>query len=635
MSADVNCGTGRAASITRRSFLVASGAAVLASCGGGGSTGASSAGGNSGVGSSTGGGTAGSGATGSVAVNPTPVMTPASAALTRQALDAYLARSIVMQTWALFHPLSGDNLSQHQDNLRMIANLEAKHVSWAANFFWSLTSNFDVEPIMSVAEQIASDLHAQDPQIIVGAACFETTSPLVNNIAVPSWVFDEFGQPVVTRNFDWQQMVYSDQRVSDGNPNTPAIDITRLESRMWFYYWARRYIDLGYEDMHFGELITVTQNDLPSYTHYWDLVGRVRTYAASHARRGFILINAIPYLSDTAGNADWSGQYGVVNSDGYLLFDYYYAAIRPQENPNSPYDAILGDFKDTIFGRNRGGLSPNGWTCANCPYVVQFDPGASPSPGNAIGWPYVWGWAEWAWYVNQPDTYRHDWLWYANAWLAMRDSSGHFRMPGMGDGGGLPGIDWYHANIPWYSQTDPNAATRSEWFKGFNDEPVIKTIWSGTADPHVFNGTFFRPVLAGGQPDTTAPAVPSWSFSGQAGIATTGSSYVGSQLLAAGQQVAFISGSSSISQALLFPGAKSYQVQINAANRVVNGVVDVQSLAVELDGTVIGQVALGGSFATSSISLGSPPGGAHRVTISGSAVSSATAIIASVNVVNG
>src|SRR5690349_4111321 len=153
------------------------------------------------------------------------VLTPPASALSRAALDDYLSHSLVMQTWALNEPqLGGDALRQHQDNLRMVANVGAKHVQWAAGFFWGRHSVFDVEPIMTAAAQLAVDLHAQAPGIIVSAGIFETTSPLVDQIAIPGWVFEEFNQPVTVRNFDWSRMAYSDQRVSDGNPETPAID---------------------------------------------------------------------------------------------------------------------------------------------------------------------------------------------------------------------------------------------------------------------------------------------------------------------------------------------------------------------------------------------------------------------------
>jgi hypothetical protein len=575
----------------------------------------------------------GGGTSGGLNLSAHPFMTPTASALSRETLDAYLSRSIMMDSWAIQQPFSGDVLTQNADNLRMLANIGAKHVSWTTLFFWTTTSVYDVEAIMTTAGQIVGDIHAQDPSIIVGAGIFETTSAQISNIEVPGWVFQEFGQPVVVRNFDWTKMTYADQRVSDGNPNTPAIDLTQLESRMWYYYWARRYIDLGFEDLDFGEIFTITQNDIPGYANYWDLVQRVREYAVTNAPHGFVLLSGQSYPADPNGKWDNNGVHGIVSSNGYLALDYLYHGLRPKENPASPQDAIIANWQDVPFNKTAGGISPNGWNCTHMPYVAALDPGGSPNPGVAIGFPSVWGWSEWDWWVNQSQAYRDNWLWYAEAWLAMTDPNGHLRIPGMGDGGGLPGIDWYHANIPWYSQSDPNAQTWNQYFLGFDDEPTIKAIWSGTADPTLLNGAFSRPVLVTRQTDITAPAVPSWSFSGTAGVAGAGSAFVGSQALNPGQQVGFISGTGSIGQALLFPGSNTYHLQINAADRVLNGTPDTQSLAVTLDGTTIGTVTLNGSLAITSVSLGNPSAGVHQLSILGSGDASATAIIASVGIV--
>jgi hypothetical protein len=139
--------------------------------------------------------------------------------------------------------------------------------------------------------------------------------------------------------------------------------------------------------------------------------------------------------------------------------------------------------------------------------------------------------------------------------------------------------------------------------------------------------------MQSGQTDAIAPPIPSWTFTGTAGVAGAGSAYVGSQALNAGQQVGFLSGSGSIAQPLIFPGAKSYHLQINAADRVVNGTPDAQSLTVTLDGTTLGSVTLNGSLATTAVNLGSPSTGVHQLSITGTGASSATAIVASLTIV--
>ena len=622
--ADKNCHNPEPIDGARRQSLIAGGSALiglaslgcLSSCGGGASS--------------------------SAGPTPIPPPPPPPTVVSRAELESYLSRSIDMHGWAELNPYqTGDSHTQHLDNLRMIGNLGAKHVAFVADLWWDLKVSYDVESYLAAVAQVTADIHAADPSVIVACGCFETTGPGANQVPIPAWVFTEFGAPVVTRNFDWQQMTYADQRVSDGNPNTPAIDITRLESRMWYYYFARRYIDCGMEDIHLGEVYTVTQNDIPSYANYWDLSKRIRRYGAANGRRGFILINALTYLCNSAGVFDdVNGMHGVVDANGNLLLDYYYDGTRAKENPGSPRDCILANYADTIFGRSRGGTSPQGWSCDHAPYVVQLDPGVSPKPGTPIGFPYQWGWSETDWYKNQTQVYRADWLRYAIAWLAQTDPNGYFRPMGTGDGG-IPGIDWYHANMPWYGAADdPNlpdqwTQPRDQWFKGFNDEPSIKALWSGAFDAKILNGDFHRPVLNLPTVNWANPDVPSWIFLGQAGVARAGSDYVGSQTLAPGQQLAFLSGPGSMQQSMLFPGSKPYILHLTAALRSVNGALDEQSITVSFDGAAVLQPTLTGSATTYTASLGAPSAGAHRLEVAGLATAAGTALVSLIEIVTG
>jgi hypothetical protein len=555
-------------------------------------------------------------------------------------LRGYLARSIAMHYWSGEVPYqTGDAHTQHLDNLRMVQNVGAKHVQHVAFIWWDLNTTMDIENHFSTAQRVVADIHAQDATIIVGAGCFETAGPGMNVVPVPEWVFAEFSLPVVTRTFDWKQMLYPDQRVSDGNPSTLAIDITKLEARMWFYYMTRRYIDCGFEDIHLGEVATLTQNDIPTYANYWDLVNRIRAYAAQNARRKFFLINAQTYPANQAGIWDEAnGVHGIADAAGNLALDYIYHGTRAKENPDSPQDCVLAGYRDTIYGKTRGGRAPQGWICERQLYSLQLDPGASPNAGVPIGYPYQWGWSEPDWLVNQPRTYRADWLRYAVAWLGVEDTYGFFAPLGMSDGGLIPGITYYHANNPWYGTLgDPNLPERStdprdQWFKGFGDEPVIKELFDGTADPVILNGDFHRPVLTGTTVDWIAPEVPSWTFSGTAGVARSGSTYVGSQSLASGAQVGVLAGTGSISQAILAPGGRNYLLQISAAQRTGPRGTDGQSIVVSVDGMPVWQFAPSDSFVETTIVCPPLQRGAHLITIAGSSAGTDVALLANVQI---
>lgn len=568
-------------------------------------------------------------------------------------LHKYLARTLSMRGfWQWKQFTSGDALAQYNDNLRMIRNLSPKQVTFVGDLWWDLsTTSYDVERVLQWTAAIAADLHAIDPQIIVGGTCFETIGPAAGQVPIPSWVFDEMDEPRETRNFRWDRMKFPDNRVSDGNPATPAIDVTQLESRLWYYYWARRYIDAGCEHFDMGELSTISQSDRSGYSHCFALVARIRAYAARNARRKWILISAQTGPMDSNGNASWTGTYGVADKDGKLLLDYLYGTTRARENPSSPQDCVLARYADTIFGRTRGGIAPSGWPCERTPYTLNLDPGVSPKPGTPVGWPYQWGCSEPGWFANQSVAYRADWLRYANAWLAVTDPYGFLAMSGQVTlGASMPGIDWYHANSTWYK----GPVSGLQWFKGFDDENVIKEIWSGSSGPALLNGDFSRPMLDSSQPDWVAPEIPSWTFgsptpvysppnnsplpSGQtansmSGIARSGSIYAGSVVLDADQQVAFLLGTGSISQTLAFPGGQPFALQFIAAQRTTGDATDQQELLVSLNDVVVWRDTPSSSFTTYRVDLGAPEGRVHVLKVAGASGVGDVALIMGMRVV--
>jgi uncharacterized protein (TIGR03437 family) len=362
-----------------------------------------------------------------------------------------------------------------------------------------------------------------------------------------------------------------------------------------------------------------------------------------------MLISSNVYPADSTGNPSWTGVHGVADEAGNLLFDYYYAGTRARENPNSPQDCVLRQYGDTIFGRSLGGIAPSGWSCDQLPYTVELDPGPNPNPGVPIGYPWQWGYCEPTWFMNQPDAYRADWLHYAFNWVKAIDPNGHYRPIGR-CGSNAPQNFWYNADIPWYLGSPSNLI----YFRGFNDEPVIKEIWSANADPNLLNGDFSRPVLQGSQLDWIAPEIPSWTFgapivshsqpdntpipSGQtstsmSGVARVGSQYLGSVSVASGQQVAFLLGTGSITQALAFPGTASYALQFSASQRMIDGTPDAQEVEVWLDGVLLWRYLPTPSFAVYNVFLGTPSAGTHTLRIAGRSAGTDTVLIAGARVV--
>src|SRR5437879_13596692 len=104
-------------------------------------------------------------------------------------------------------------------------------------------------------------------------------------------------------------------------------DVSRPETKLWFYFLAASYIDLGCEAIHFGQAEIMNGNDR-SLEHWSQVLDLVRAYAAQHARRHMVLCDAhVP-----------SG--GLVR-DGKLLLDFHSFPLRIMEVPDKQQKATL------------------------------------------------------------------------------------------------------------------------------------------------------------------------------------------------------------------------------------------------------------------------------------------------------
>ena len=211
--------------------------------------------------------------------------------MSRRVLESYLDRSIS------FTELLHDDLTQPRDhrgvdprdNLRLILSSKAKFVGRAL-MVWGREQ--ELAAFLKTAMPYAAALHKADPEIILQAAAFEIVTRGVESVAIPEYVFVEFGLPVEHRNFRYQDMLYANGRFVNhwgGHGSVP--DMSRLETRMWFYFLASSYIDVGIEAIHFGQVALMDKND-PGHAHWVDMLNRVRAYAHNHARRHFLLCDA-------------------------------------------------------------------------------------------------------------------------------------------------------------------------------------------------------------------------------------------------------------------------------------------------------------------------------------------------------
>lgn len=367
--------------------------------------------------------------------------------ISREVLANYLSRSISME--GVFN--GRGNL---EDNIRMLTGIGAKYIGRSL-CLWGAEANFlqNVER----AKQEVPKMIAADPEMILEACVFETVSPRVDQIAVPGWVFTDLGQPVEQRNFRYADMIYPEGQRRDWGRNASVPDESRLETRLWFYYQAASYVDAGFEGIHFGQVEIMNKND-PGNAHWDDLLGRVRAYAAGHARRHMVLCN---------GHVPSGG----LMHNGRPLLDFHAFPLRIMEVPDRPQEAILKvGFSDGIYGKSKGGVTFSGWSCEHLPYLVELDNwGVSKTPGQGrAGGNWVWGYDEITWFAHQSQQYRSNWLQYAWNWVRKTDANGYLQMPGSRTlRSPLDNRRWYYANTA--SPAVP---------EGFGDEDAIRTVWA-------------------------------------------------------------------------------------------------------------------------------------------------------------
>lgn len=368
--------------------------------------------------------------------------------ISRPVLENYLARAITESDL-----LNGRGNTD--DNIRMLKNVGAKFIGRAL-ITWAKEG--ELPELLARAPQTIAKLHAADPEIIVQGTAFEIITPQVERLPVPEYVFKEFGLPAEKRNFSYKAMLYPDGRfVGHWGRSGSVPDMSRLETRMWFFYLAAASIDAGIEAIHFGQVELMDKSD-KDHAHWLDMLTRVRAYAARHARRHLLLCDAhVPSGGLLVG--------------GKLLFDFHSFPLRIDEVVDKPIQGVLKvGYLDSLFGRSKGGLTPSGWSCEHLPFLVELDNfGSSRREGQNIGAHWIWGYDEISWFAHLEEPARNAWLRYAWAWVREHDANGYVEMPGMRQlASPAGGKRWYFANTAGAATPD-----------GFNQEETIKAIWGG------------------------------------------------------------------------------------------------------------------------------------------------------------
>ncbi|MBR4867517.1 MAG: hypothetical protein IKU10_00020 [Clostridia bacterium] len=350
---------------------------------------------------------------------------------------------------------------------QFILDTGAKYICRAAHCWVPSADDYDT---YDEQRQFIEQLHAKDPEVVFEACIFENVTKAVETIAIPPYVFEEFGLPYEERCFSLEKLIFPNGlhwELIGKNAGVP--DITQTETQMFFYYRACEYIKLGYEALHMGQIEWIGYHDYDRSV-YTDLLSRIRTFAQKHARRGFVFLNCHTH--------------GDIGTDGRLLFDFHMFPSRPKAvgtkvhppTEDNPQRCILEhNHLDSIYGKSLGGLTYSGWECASLPYLVELDNfGNNPAIRNQPNPERIesWGMDEITWFANQPDHYRAEFLRYAYQWMREEaKGDGFFAMPGHR-------IAEVYNEIGEVVAKQYSACYPQSFSGGTNDQKVIRAIWN-------------------------------------------------------------------------------------------------------------------------------------------------------------
>lgn len=345
--------------------------------------------------------------------------------ISRDTLKSYLSRAITQSEFVTGEDFFVDGpVPNREDDVRMVKNLGAKFIGRAI-FQWNNPERFANPDFLSTARDRIAAIHDFDPEIVIQAAIFEIVSEKVEDLSVPDWVFEEFGEVPEDRNFSYEQMLNLKGRYKDHWGKGASVpDISRRETQRFFYFMARQYMDIGVEAIHFGQASLMAMEDRKQKFSSWDeFISRIRKTAVTHGRRGTVILDS--HIPKEDG-------YGIV-IDGRLLFDFISFPVRPNEilGSEGEVEMRIGS-QNVIYGRTPGGVTPSGWKTERSYYLVELDNfGMSSHPGEArLFDKWTWGWDEISWFASQSENYRNSFLRSIVSWLDETDDYGFFQMPG-------------------------------------------------------------------------------------------------------------------------------------------------------------------------------------------------------------
>ncbi|MEM1321701.1 MAG: T9SS type A sorting domain-containing protein [Bacteroidota bacterium] len=275
-----------------------------------------------------------------------------------------------------------------------------------------------------VSKDIVDPSHIEDPDYPI-----ETPNSDNYNIRIPEYVWEAYNTTPYgsgDRYFDWRRMVYRsayylshcglvwDKEACEGGNLGGAYgfapDIKLIETRMYFYFLATKYIDLGYRSIHWGQYWMYQNSQTPNRAeHFYELFEKLRTYVAQNDQFGqpWVLMNA-----DTEGEC----------YNGLLIFDFHNRPSRISEVWQERMDGelhtlVLPDHPSANYGRSLAGTTAYGNDYPDgTPYRIGPDSDslkdemACETFTKGIGNKETWGLTEQRWLLQRDRQFRKDWL---------------------------------------------------------------------------------------------------------------------------------------------------------------------------------------------------------------------------------
>ncbi len=373
----------------------------------------------------------------------------------KEVLENYLKRSV---TAAFFI-----HTKTLEDDLRAIKNLGVKFIGRASGI-WE--PDLDDEEHFRKSKYLADRVHEVDEDIILQACIFEAVYRHIENFKVPAYVLEAFGLPVEERGFRFEKMRFPQKPQGFIWGEDGALpDINELETRLWFYYRATRYIDAGYEALHMGQIHLYTANDR-GMEKMSELVQMIRDYAKVHARRHKVLLDAHSHG---------------ISIRGKLLLDYH-------AMPFTRYPVLDRKGEKLVLvreGFSEGGENPNGWSAETMPYLMEYDNWGGKVVEDFEQYSYEerawfdwWGYDQIGWFANQDEEGQKQFLEYTYKWTAINNVNAYFEIPfrrtlgeaavsmKRADNGEMDYQDYYQIN-----KKSPACPM------GFSQEDTVKHLW--------------------------------------------------------------------------------------------------------------------------------------------------------------